>query len=489
LTSDEPFVKTRAVSRRKWILLAIFAAAVGVRLIRINQPFVDPWSWRQSDVAAIARNYYTSGFHFAYPQIDWAGDAAGYVGTEFPVLPFVAALCYKALGVHEWIGRIQAVVFFALGALFLFRLAEQVFGRRVALWTVFFYSFAPLSVATSRAFMPDMPSLALALGGIFFYAQWLDSDRGRQFSIAAMLIAAALLVKITTAMVAAPLLYLTWQRFGWRLFRDTRVWLFAAIALLPSCLWYWHAHEIAQRFYPHHFFGAGGLAIENASWYWRIAKQTAASTLTPVLTVLALFGAFVAPGGNSRRLFHWWAAAMFVFVVVIGWGNRHQWYQLPFVPIAALFAGCACERIARRRIIAVLLAIAFLANAVYATRPFFAPAAAPLRELGLALKQIAPPNALIIAADDGDPTIFYYAQRKGWHFLENGGVFYGNPLDDAQLITDYDKLRARGASYVVFTFGTRWWLEYYGEFARHLSTTADLIRDRPDFVIYAIRRE
>ena len=67
------------------LLVAIGILAVAVRLILITQPYVDRWSWRQSDVAAIARNYYTSGFHFAYPQIDWAGDAAGYVGTEFPI--------------------------------------------------------------------------------------------------------------------------------------------------------------------------------------------------------------------------------------------------------------------------------------------------------------------------------------------------------------------------------------------------------------------
>src|SRR5882757_797951 len=54
------------------ILLWIFAVAV--RLILIDQPYVDYWSWRQSDVAAIARNFFEHGFRFGYPQIDWAGN-------------------------------------------------------------------------------------------------------------------------------------------------------------------------------------------------------------------------------------------------------------------------------------------------------------------------------------------------------------------------------------------------------------------------------
>jgi len=61
-----------------------------------------------------------NGFHFGYPQIDWAGNAPGYVGTEFPILPFVAALCYKFTGVHEWMGRIQGVILFAVSLPFFF---------------------------------------------------------------------------------------------------------------------------------------------------------------------------------------------------------------------------------------------------------------------------------------------------------------------------------------------------------------------------------
>ena len=87
------------------IVFVICIFAVAARLALINQPYVDHWSWRQSDVAAIARNFFQNGFRFGYPQIDWGGNAPGYVGTEFPILPFIAALCYKLAGVHEWFGR------------------------------------------------------------------------------------------------------------------------------------------------------------------------------------------------------------------------------------------------------------------------------------------------------------------------------------------------------------------------------------------------
>jgi len=109
------------------LVIVIWIAAVAARLVLINQPYIDHWSWRQSDVAAIARNFLQNGFHFADPQVDWAGNAPGYVGTEFPILPFIAGVCYKFAGVREWIGRIQAVILFAVSVPFFFLLVREIF--------------------------------------------------------------------------------------------------------------------------------------------------------------------------------------------------------------------------------------------------------------------------------------------------------------------------------------------------------------------------
>lgn len=465
--------------------------ALAVRLIEIRQPFVDQWSWRQSDVAAIARNYYENGFHFGRPQIDWAGDAAGYVGTEFPILPFAAALCYQWAGVHEWIGRAQAVIFFVAALPFFFLLNRRLFGETAALWATFFYSFAPLSIVASRAFMPDIPSLSLALVGLYFFLRWVENDEPQFLLGSALLISVSLLIKVPTAVVGAPILYLTWRRYGWDLLRRWEIWTYGFVALMPSAIWYWHAHQVAQKFYPHHFFGAGGFKIEGVSWYWKIAWQTATSSLSPVLFATAMIGLFVVPGGKYRRVFHWWLAAMALFVFVVGYGNRHQWYQLPFVPIAAALAGLACQgaaqRLRFRRLAQIFagagIAIVFAISSFFYARSYFAPAAAQLRELGLKLKAITPPGSLIIAADDGDPTILYYAERKGWHFLEDG-VFWGNPLDSAQAIADLEKLRDHRANYIVFFFGTRWWLDYYDEFATHLTKNATIVERDERYAIY-----
>src|SRR5437016_8093351 len=239
------------------LLVALWILAVAARLIFINQPYIDHWSWRQSDVAAIAQNFYGGGFRFAYPQIDWVGDATGYVGTEFPILPFVAAICYKFAGIHEWIGRSQAVILFAVSLPFFFLLVREIFGSTAAVWATFFFSFAPLNIFAGRSFMPDVPSLGLAIIGLYLFLRWVEHGRLLLFFLAAIAISLSLLIKITSIVIAVPLAYLVVGHLcqprtlsGFTVKRPTiygGIALFLAITIVPSAAWYWHAHQVAER--------------------------------------------------------------------------------------------------------------------------------------------------------------------------------------------------------------------------------------------------
>ena len=491
------------MSRQNTILVFVCVAAVAVRCWKIDAPFTDSWSWRQTDVAAIARNYFENGFHFARPQIDWAGDQPGFVGTEFPILPFTAAIAYRFFGVQEWIGRLQTILAFAFSLPFLFAIVRRTFDETAAMYALVFYSFAPLSIAAGRALMPDMPALALALAGFYFF--WRGragshdgttddsaaSDGGSyNLLVASMVTGLALLIKPPMATIAAPMAALAWRKFGIEMFRRPLLWLVVLIALFPSIIWYWHAHRIAQQFYPHHFFGAGGVRIMSVSWYWHIVLQTCTSTLTPILFAIAVLGILVSRNNPRAAPFRWWLIAMMVFIIVVGYGNRHQWYQLPLVPIAAAFGGAGlrfAEKKSNQGVVLGLL-IAFLAFSFFYSRQFFTPAAQSLWRLGRELHDRTRSNALIIAADDGDPTAFYYAHRKGWHFLEKNGVYDGNPVNSAQVISNLEKLRGQGATHLVFYNGTTWWLNYYKEFADYLARNASLESTTADYRIYNLAR-
>ena len=86
----------------------------------------------------------------------------------------------------------------------------------------------------------------------------------------------------------------------------------------------------------------------------------------------------------------------------------------------------------------------------------------------------------------GDPTIFYYAERKGWHFLEENAIYNGTPDDSEQAIENIERLQRGGATHFVVTRNTFWWSQSYPEFVGYLSKHAMLIETTPEFRIYEL---
>jgi len=478
-------------------LLTILALGVSSRLLWISQPMLDHWSWREADVAMIAENFYRHGFHILYPQINWGGAAPGYVGTEFPLIPAIAALGYRLFGVRDWIGRLVSVLFFAASVPCLYRLVKRYSSPRAALVAVGVYSFAPLGVFASRSFMSDMASLSLSIAGLDLFAAWLVRKRDAWLLVAASLcVSLAILVKLPAAIIGLPLGAMAWEKYGRRLVGKRALWAFAGIALSAPLAWYTHAYLLSRAHFPYHFFGEGGIAVESLDWYLGIIQRTVMSGLTPIVCAAMLVGILWPAPARGWYLFHWWLGGMLVFIVVAGPGNRHEWYQLPLVPVAAAYAGLAYEGV-RRKVEAFTVTkrplwygyVAFwggLAALSYlAVAPLYGHQRPALWETGQELRRIIPPDALVIVADDGDPRAIYYSQRKGWHLLRNGR-FEGYPEDDQEAIALLEQFRRKGAGYLAFPRDGFWWFDRYQGFKAYLDTHYERVSGTNASVIFDV---
>jgi len=70
----------------------------------------------------------------------------------------------------------------------------------------------------------------------------------------------------------------------------------------------------------------------------------------------------------------------------------------------------------------------------------------------------------------------------GWHFLENFGAA---PIDSKQAIAELERLRERGAVYLVLTrHQPWWWSERYDNFWSYLDSRYPRVRDTEDYVIF-----
>ncbi len=69
----------REFNTEKYLFIAIMVVAVMLRVYEINQPFIDAVSWRQTDTATIADNFYRGNWNIFYPEISWNGPEHNYV--------------------------------------------------------------------------------------------------------------------------------------------------------------------------------------------------------------------------------------------------------------------------------------------------------------------------------------------------------------------------------------------------------------------------
>ena len=88
--------RPRSVGR--WLLLLIVAGAALLRLMYIDPPFVDGVSWRQADDATIADNFFRGHLNIFLPEISWNGPGPNYVGYEFQLTTYLAAVLYHLFG-------------------------------------------------------------------------------------------------------------------------------------------------------------------------------------------------------------------------------------------------------------------------------------------------------------------------------------------------------------------------------------------------------
>jgi len=329
--------------------------------------------------------------------------------------------------------------------------------------------------------------------------RWLETEKWTLFGVSALAISLAILIKLPSVVIGAPLACLAFERFGLTAIRRPSMWSFGLLVLAPAAVWYLHAADIANRFYPHHFFGAGGVRLMSLRWYIKIAARMVTADVTVVPLLLAAVGLFAARRHVPVRsiLFHWWLAAMILFVIVVGYGNRHSWYQFPLVPVFAVFAGCAMTFV-RKKLqkwpaisagIALIVILVFGWQTFRATAVLMRPAAADLHTLGVALNQLTPAGSFIITADYGDPTVLYYADRKGWHFTEKNAIYNAHPASGAEAVADVERLRHQGGTHMAFYWGTFWWLGYYTELTQYLDRTATCIASTPVYRIYEFQRQ
>ena len=328
------------------IFLFIFILGAGVRAINIWRP-VDRPTWRESDEAGIARNYYREGMNIFYPRVDWRGDTAGYAEMEFPLYPWLIALSYKIFGFHEFIGRVISFLFSLLTLWIFIRLARDLLPPLGAQCAALFFALSPLVVNISSSLQPEALMFLFYLLAGYWFICW-HQGRGKKFFWgSAVAISMAILAKATAAHLGIFFGLLIWDKVGFAALTKLRFWGFGAIALIPSVLWYSHAHQFWKQNQlslglSNEYHWVGWDLFANPFFVKGLARTEAFYVWMPLGLVILAIGIWLNRREKAVKYGVYWGIAVAVYYLLAARTTAAQWaayYHIASVPAVALLLG------------------------------------------------------------------------------------------------------------------------------------------------------
>ena len=90
------------------------------------------------------------------------------------------------------------------------------------------------------------------------------------------------------------------------------------------------------------------------------------------------------------------------------------------------------------------------------------------------IAELVPTTDSFILVDDFGVEIL--PGRKGSPFLERDGVYWGKPANDDEAIRELERMRRAGFAFVIFTWHSFWWLDYYIGFYQYLRSKFQCVR-------------
>lgn len=334
-----------------WALL-IFLLGALLRADGLLRPLDQP-SWRDCDVAAVARNFFREGMDITHPRIDWRRDGPGFAEMEFPLFPWLVACGYHAAGRPEPILLARGLAWLmSLGTLTtFFLLARRWLAPPAARVAELGFALAPLVAGTATSLQPEGLMLWAYLATPLLFDRWLDRPSPGRWCAAAGVLALAVLAKLPAAHLGLLLSGMLWERWGWSAWRRRDVWLLGIAGLLPAALWYYHAHQLWLQYgnslgVSNETHWAGADLLRYPQFAAGIVRLELYRVWMPVGIVLGSLGLVVTSNAPARRFIVFWLVSIGLYYLAAGRTTGDDWadyYHIVAAAPAALLIGLGWE--------------------------------------------------------------------------------------------------------------------------------------------------
>lgn len=350
--------------------LLVIVLVPGIISVRhLNEPPGYIHAWAQADNYSLALGFRHNHGDLFHPQtLIYNKQQYGFndpeslvTGCDLPLHHWlVACLMGVTNSTQPWVFRGFTLAVAILGLCALYFLAFVLTRSRAkSLLVAALTATAPSFAYYSGSFLPTVPALALAMGGLLFYALHLRDSKPWMLYVSLLLLTLAMMQRASFAVLWVAVASFQWLRI-WRRETTFRVsWLpFVAGAVLFAAWWLWSMHLRNEygslflgRLLPVHSWDDARFVMQNVHDRWRFhyfqQMQHWLYVVLAVAVVITLVMKRKTSDEERKPLSLWWLLAVWVFgeilfaVAMFQQYCDHDYYFLDsfFLPIVMLLVG------------------------------------------------------------------------------------------------------------------------------------------------------
>ncbi len=260
---------------------------------------------------------------------------------EPPIMEHLVAFIYRIIGHEDMrVARLLSIFFWMIGSIPLFFLARKMTSLNGAFVALAVYLFNPFGTIASRSFQPDPLMVMTIVWALYFQFNWAEKGTLKSAILAGIFTGLALFIKASAVFfVGIPMVGLVVSKGLWKSLKNWRVWLIAAIALIPTIVYYWISATVGGN--SGAIFGARWVPalFSDPKWYlkWFMMAKFVVGYYPIIIALLGFF--FLREKLHKIFFFCLWLGYLlygFMFAYHI---YTHDYYHLPLIPIIALGFG------------------------------------------------------------------------------------------------------------------------------------------------------
>lgn len=437
--------------RIEYILLSIIIiTALFTRLYKIDNPIADWHSWRQADTASVSREYVMKGIDLLHPRYHDISttqtrifNPEGFRFVEFPIFNAIHAIFYLNFPffTFEIWGRLISI-FSALGATyFVYRLGKRYISATGGILAAFYYALIPFNIYFTRVILPEPLATLIVLASLWFFVKYIDENKSVYIYLSAILLGLGLLVKPFVAFYAVPMIYLAIKKFSLKgTLINKKMYLLLFLSVTPLLVWRMWMSQFPEGIPLWRWvFNGDGIRFKPSFWRWIFGERLGRLILG--IGGLIPFSFAILAYKKNKSFIHAFLFGMFLYVTVFASANvKHDYYQtitIPAISLALAYGSIVMwnikefnKGISRSML---LFSVSLMFNVGYANvKEFYNINRPEIIEAGKAVDKLAPEDALVIAAYNGDTAFLYQTKRWGWpvvdrpidELIEKGADYY-----------------------------------------------------------------